>query len=961
MESYEISNGQISASSEWDNNHAAIQGRLHFQKSGHKQGAWSAGSNNVNQWLQIDLRTKHRVTRVATQGRNGAHSQWVTKYKLQYSNDGVKFKYYREQGQATDKDLAGNTDEDTVVSHDLNPPIMARFIRFRPVTFNNHMSMRVEVYGCKVGFHWDFQSSGGENFLDESTRTKTYAVGRGLHVGADTLFVTDTGHLEIQRSGHIAVSLRSEGGPMHDPHIIVNEVDYSPHSNGINFVVVDYDSGDVLFVRGFDADDTVKQVEEFIGLLPERAVVLLTMAASSLQNSPFLANITQLVHDLGGKMGNDLPAWYCLIGFHGLETFPWIAEQRGAAGEACEILSSIKIPVCSKHLGMQNYAINPSQITSSSSNSTAKYGSLGRKKRSWCTEETFMEFLQVDLVDIHTVTHIATQGSPKKDAWVTSYVIEYSADGLQWFQYKEADGIRRVFSGNSDRNSVVRHRLLYPIQTRFLRLGVLASHTKPCLRMEIYGCLKEITKLEITKPKFGLIGPTELTGFTESEVTIRGFYQYCWDDIMASNSLSRQPYVMMFGECRCLASSVTPNCENVTQFETRFFAPEQPGTYTIMMGETRKPAGGCGAADKIENVINLGTLQVRKQGTFPRSCLEAQNRNGSRISGIFKINPQRMESAPFEVFCEEDWTVVQRRTDGSVNFNRAWQDYKNGFGDLTGEFWIGNDKLHFLTKSPTVLMVELQNSIGEEAFAVYNLFHVDSHAQNYQLKVDNYYGTAGDALRSLNGALFSADGVDNDDDKLFDCAVKHWSAWWYKKCGIAEEISADLNGAYGIGILWQEWSIDHQITSVTMKIRPKQDILCSEQSCYALSDSVKTWDDYVLSCPAGSKPVKIKNQYEQDVISGFSSSSPWIGMLAMCNSVTPVYLNAKVDDKVIEKYNCQLNWRVMRPKSLQENNIPGTKDCTRGHWYLAVDQGCAFNEEGMDTFHAVSLEDILAR
>ena len=55
------------------------------------------------------------------------------------------------------------------------------------------------------------------------------------------------------------------------------------------------------------------------------------------------------------------------------------------------------------------------------------------------------------------------------------------------------------------------------------------------------------------------------------------------------------------------------------------------------------------------------------------------------------------------------------------------------------------------------------------------------------------------------------------------------------------------------------------------------DIVCSEESCYTLSDSIKTWSDYVVSCPAGSTPVKITNQYEQDVVSGFSSSSPWIG------------------------------------------------------------------------------------
>ncbi len=100
-----ISDAQISASSEWDFNHAAIQGRLNFKETGSKDGGWSARTNDVNQWLQIDLIGQDtRVTRVATQGRNGAlYKQWVTKYKLQYSNDGVSFMYYREQGQAMDK------------------------------------------------------------------------------------------------------------------------------------------------------------------------------------------------------------------------------------------------------------------------------------------------------------------------------------------------------------------------------------------------------------------------------------------------------------------------------------------------------------------------------------------------------------------------------------------------------------------------------------------------------------------------------------------------------------------------------------------------------------------------------------------------------------------------------------------------------------------------------------------
>ena len=103
MESGDISDAQISASSEWDANHAAIQGRLGFQAVSGKAGSWSARANDGNQWLQIDLGNQHtKVTGVTTQGRNG-YSQWVTKYKLQYSDDGVNFRYYREQGQTTDK------------------------------------------------------------------------------------------------------------------------------------------------------------------------------------------------------------------------------------------------------------------------------------------------------------------------------------------------------------------------------------------------------------------------------------------------------------------------------------------------------------------------------------------------------------------------------------------------------------------------------------------------------------------------------------------------------------------------------------------------------------------------------------------------------------------------------------------------------------------------------------------
>ena len=105
MESGDIPDAHITASSEWSVNHAAIQGRLHFKVGEGKQGSWSAGSNDENQWLQIDLGNQHtQVTRIATQGRNSDwYDQWVTKYNLQYSDDGVDFYYYKDPGQSVTK------------------------------------------------------------------------------------------------------------------------------------------------------------------------------------------------------------------------------------------------------------------------------------------------------------------------------------------------------------------------------------------------------------------------------------------------------------------------------------------------------------------------------------------------------------------------------------------------------------------------------------------------------------------------------------------------------------------------------------------------------------------------------------------------------------------------------------------------------------------------------------------
>ncbi|XP_015749636.1 PREDICTED: retinoschisin-like, partial [Acropora digitifera] len=112
-------------------------------------GSWSSRANDANQWLQIDLGIQNaKVTGLASQGRADA-DQWVTKYKLQYSPDGVHFYFYKEPGQGVAKEFAANSDRRTVDFHELSKAVRARYIRIRPTAWRGHISMRAELLGCK--------------------------------------------------------------------------------------------------------------------------------------------------------------------------------------------------------------------------------------------------------------------------------------------------------------------------------------------------------------------------------------------------------------------------------------------------------------------------------------------------------------------------------------------------------------------------------------------------------------------------------------------------------------------------------------------------------------------------------------------------------------------------------------------------------------------------------------------
>ena len=154
------------------------------------------------------------------------------------------------------------------------------------------------------------------------------------------------------------------------------------------------------------------------------------------------------------------------------------------------------------------------------------------------------------------------------------------------------------------------------------------------------------------------------------------------------------------------------------------------------------------------------------------------------------------------------WTVFQRRQDGSVDFYRYWTDYENGFGNLTGEFWLGLSKIHRLTKEGSnTLRVDLGDFEGNTAYANYSTFSISDGSTEYILTVGEYSGTAGDSMDTHNGRRFTTRDNDNDLWSGNNCAQQYTGAWWYDGC-----YGSNLNGRYFNtattnvqGIRWNRW------------------------------------------------------------------------------------------------------------------------------------------------------------
>ncbi|OCT97593.1 angiopoietin-related protein 4 [Xenopus laevis] len=231
----------------------------------------------------------------------------------------------------------------------------------------------------------------------------------------------------------------------------------------------------------------------------------------------------------------------------------------------------------------------------------------------------------------------------------------------------------------------------------------------------------------------------------------------------------------------------------------------------------------------VEDEAQSNSSMEDEKHVFPSDCHQIFL-EGKKSSGIFSIQPSGAQS--FEVYCEmttdAGWTVIQRRTDGSVDFDQFWEAYTDGFGNLNGEFWLGLEKMHQITQQGEyILHIDLQdweNNVqhmeakfklagSNEAYALQLLGPVTGEVEN--------------ALGDFQQVSFSTRDRDHDKKPDFNCAKHLSGGWWFSSCG-----HSNLNGKYFLsvprarherkqGIFWKTWKGRYYpLKSTSIKIRP---------------------------------------------------------------------------------------------------------------------------------------------
>ena len=166
---------------------------------------------------------------------------------------------------------------------------------------------------------------------------------------------------------------------------------------------------------------------------------------------------------------------------------------------------------------------------------------------------------------------------------------------------------------------------------------------------------------------------------------------------------------------------------------------------------------------------------------------------GVTKDGVYAIKPD--EQGPLKVYCDQTtdgggWTVLQRRRSPfKTSFNRNWEEYRTGFGNLTGEFWLGNDNIHRLAAAPVSFRVDIHETGGNKKYARYENFVVAGADDKYRWNMDSFFGDLPNAIYASSNPNWHETNMqfstpDNDNDNYEEGRCSPSFGWWVNWCGL---------------------------------------------------------------------------------------------------------------------------------------------------------------------------------
>lgn len=213
-----------------------------------------------------------------------------------------------------------------------------------------------------------------------------------------------------------------------------------------------------------------------------------------------------------------------------------------------------------------------------------------------------------------------------------------------------------------------------------------------------------------------------------------------------------------------------------------------------------------------------------------RDCQEIYEK-GYKSSGIYHITPM-YSSCSIPVYCDMDtppggWLVIQKRNTGKLNFNLFWNEYREGFGNIAAEYWLGLDNMFLLSNQDHYeLRVDIWDYDDNKVYALYKNFKLDGERDKYKLNIQGFEGSARDSLINHNRMKFSTIDNDNDNYPGYHCAKEWQCGWWFNGC-----FTGLLNGEYSNkslrdpavlpSIAWNSWK-KKQLAKTELKIRPSK-------------------------------------------------------------------------------------------------------------------------------------------